>query len=150
MNLKTPLMAAAILLSGAALHAGASPLCAERVCAAVYVDGLHDIAGPIGGVPDVDLDNDGYPDILEVQLCSREVVRNIINTETVPGTCVSQTDFDGTDIGTLVGGVIDFVDRDRDFIPDAIEPSMCSVEAQGDPTDGECSADRRDYDPPLI
>jgi hypothetical protein len=100
-------------------------------------------------LPDLDADDDRYPDAVEAQTCSRETVRNLVNDPDVPGSCASNTDFVGP-FGAVYPGLADLVDGDRDTVPDALEPSICQVESQGDPTDGECSADGLDYDPPLL
>ncbi len=118
------------------------------------------IAPPASASP-TDLDEDGWPDVVEAQACGRATVRGTIDGPSFPGDCASGSDYQGPgpidlllalppEVVPLVvweaGFVVSFVDADADRVPDALEPSICQVESQGSPTDGSCVGD--DYVPP--
>lgn len=90
-----------------------------------------------------DLDGDGIPDRIEGEVCGRAAVRDLVNDLQVPYQCVSSTDLE------FEAGIVDeaveeiqtvllLVDADSDAIPDALEPSLCSVENQNSDDDGTC------------
>ena len=120
--------------------------------------------------PTDDLDADGIPDAVEVQLCGRAAVRDLIDQPDVPGSCTSSTDFDASELYDAIGqvsgdaqetveqavadaheavdqanaavhGALRLVDADEDLIPDAAETALCQVENQNDPQDGVCDGD---------
>lgn len=112
-----------------------------------------------GVVPEfIDEDGDYVPDLLEGQICGRQAVRNQVNNPTVPLRCRSSSDVQNELIspGELINGLYRLVletidqympnvDRDGDNVPDALEPTICSLEDQNSGVDGSCTGD--DYKP---
>lgn len=104
----------------------------------------------------LDKDGDSIPDALESEACSRMAVREQINGA-FPGHCASNGDYVSEDTVGEIGEIIDeqvgflidevlglaglvlgLVDGDGDLVPDALEPTICSMENQSSPSDGEC------------
>lgn len=108
------------------------------------------------GVCTEDADDDNVPDFIEAELCGRQIVRNTFeNLDREAGHCETVTDYVPPTVGDPLGplgpvfeaidNVRDLVDEDRDNVPDALEPTICSIENSNSDLDGSCTGD--DYHP---
>lgn len=94
--------------------------------------------------PALDADADLLPDAAEAEACGRQATRDAING-LPPGTarCVSSSDA----VSPHPVDAYASRDLDDDHLLDAIEPVICALENQNDPSDGTCVGS--DYQPPV-
>jgi Kelch motif protein len=77
--------------------------------------------------PAVDSDGDAIPDQVESRVCNTAAIASLLRQVGLLGECVSS---DWVAQSTL--------DGDEDWIPEILEPTLCGLQDNTDPTDGIC------------
>ena len=119
---------------------------------------------PTGGWVGADQDGDRLPGFVYVTSTTYTVDRrdgSSSSASTTNGVVVDRNDQNANDplpvqdtvdrVMAIVNAVRDIVDKDRDLVPDASEPALCSVEDRNTDLDGHCTVGANgtpDYHPP--
>lgn len=128
----TPLLAAAFLLAATAPSASAVCIGGRGCIESPVIDLAGETTGTALGLVEgaiiiaqeqaKDADGDNVPDLVEGLICGNELLNDVANLESVPGTCVTGTDYQPPDdLQQALATVMFFVDLGVDTAQFAVD-----------------------------